>query len=118
MQKPLRLWMAMLLCVSGIIACGGTTEPESPLEDASGTTSQQALACVNDGTMAGACSSSNTCVGGTCRPRCSSSGTCSSGQRCCPGYMYSDGSLMHPYCIATSQGCYNPGGVDAAATDL
>jgi hypothetical protein len=97
------------LLISGLAGCGGTVEVESEAPLAS--SEQELRACLYDGTQAGACPSSESCVNGTCRPKCSSSGTCGSGQKCCPGYMYSDGSLMYPYCISTTSTCYNPGGV-------
>jgi hypothetical protein len=106
MRKMLNLVAVAALCVSGLVGCGGTIEPESA--DSLASTEQELKACLDNGTMAGACSSTESCVDGTCRPRCSSSGTCGSGQKCCPGHMYSDGSFMYPYCISTTSTCYTP----------
>ena len=110
MRKMLNLLAVAALCVSGLVACGGTVEPESV--DSLASTQQELKACLQNGTMAGACSSSESCVNGTCRPRCSSSDTCGTGLKCCLGYMYPDGSFMQPYCISTSSACYTPWNVD------
>ena len=110
MRKMLNLLAVAALCVSGLVGCGGTVEPESG--DSLVSTGQELRACYDDGTMAGACPSTETCVNGTCRPRCSTNDTCGSGLKCCLGYMYQDGSFMRPYCISTSSTCYTPWAVE------
>ncbi len=114
MRMMLKSLAVAVLLASGLAGCGDTEaqeaqEPEVSLAD----TEQELRACLYNGTQAGACPSSESCVNGTCRPKCSSSGTCGSGQKCCPGYMYSDGSLMYPYCISTTSTCYTPSGFAA-----
>lgn len=108
MRGVLKSLAVAALFVSGLVGCGGALEAESEAPLAS--TDQELRACLYNGTQAGTCPSTESCVNGTCRPKCSSSGTCASGQKCCPGYMYSDGSLMYPYCISTSTTCYTPRG--------
>ncbi|HZI13056.1 MAG TPA: hypothetical protein VE153_21920 [Myxococcus sp.] len=109
MRSMLKSLAVAVLLTSGLAGCGPTEEPES--ESSLADTEQSLRACLYNGTQAGSCPSTESCVNGTCRPKCSSSGTCASGQKCCPGYMYSDGSLMYPYCISSTSACYNPGGV-------
>lgn len=108
MRGVLKSLAVAALFVFGLVGCGGTLEAESEAQLES--TEQELRACLYNGTQAGSCPSTESCVNGTCRPKCSSSGTCASGQKCCPGYMYSDGSLMYPYCISTSTTCYTPRG--------
>lgn len=108
MRKLLKPFAVAVLCVSGLVGCGGTEEPQ--LEDALASTEQELYMCADNGTMAGACPTGYTCVGNndTCRKKCSPSHTCSTGEKCCLGYMYPDGSLMEPYCLPTQQTCYMP----------
>jgi hypothetical protein len=106
MRKLLSVLAVAVLCVSGAVGCGAAVEPETG--DSLVSEGQELKACLNDGTMAGACAYPDTCVGGTCRRQCSNTGTCASGQQCCLGYVYSDGSVMSPYCLSTTQECYLP----------
>jgi hypothetical protein len=108
MRKMLNV-VAAALCIFGAVGCGGTIDLES--EESLASTEQPLSACINDGSMAGKCTrSTETCVARTtCRPKCSyPSLTCGSGQKCCWGYVYPDGSAMAPYCLSTSSTCWSP----------
>lgn len=112
MRKMWNMLAVAVLCVSGAVGCGGVVEPEP--QDSLASEEQELRACLNDGTMAGACGGTETCVKGTCRTKCSSSYTCASGQKCCQGTVYSDGSVTEPYCLPSTGSCtvLSPGGVD------
>lgn len=107
MRMLLKSLAVAALSVAGLAGCGGNLEPEA--EEPLATAEQSLYRCLYDGTMAGACPEGLTCVSGTCRTVCfGGSSSCSLGQKCCPGYQYSDGSLMNPYCISQSTPCYLP----------
>ena len=106
MQRVLNVFVVGALCLFGAVGCGGTLEEQT--EGDISSTQQGLNACLGDGTQSGACPSGYSCVSGACRVQCSSTGTCGTGQKCCLGYVYPDGSVMYPYCISSTSVCWLP----------
>ncbi len=108
MRKLLKPFAVAVLCVSGLVGCGGT---EAPQPEASLTSTEQELwMCLDNGTMAGTCPRGYTCVRNstTCRKISYDPAGCATGELWCLGYQYPDGSQMQPYCVPEYVGCYRP----------
>jgi hypothetical protein len=116
MLKLQTLFVVALLCVSGFAGCGGTDAPSS--NEPLASLEQGLEMCIDEGTTAGRCRTGYTCVPDTfeCRKRCGSyQPACATGETCCLGQEFVDGSIMYPYCLRETESLHCYGGTYAAA---